>query len=91
MLKLVLADASSTVAEHTEWGKLYNRAPHTRDRIMPTVFNLPYYPQYGTVPQGFRQSISIPIIAVDLAYHGPFAIADQVPIERPLPWDRNVT
>lgn len=93
MLKIVQADSASAIAEHTPYAQLYTRN-YTRapvDRIMPNVFNMAYYKQFGTLPGGVRTSVIVPIIHVDINYQGPFAIADQVPLERPLPWDRKVT
>lgn len=93
MLKIVEANNASTLAEHTPFNGLYTRnfSRSPVERVMPTTLDLAYEKQYGTLPGGYRQSIVVPIIAPSVLYQGPFAITDQVPLERPMPWDRNVT
>lgn len=93
MLKIVEANNSSTITEHTEYSNLYTRnfSRSPVEKIMPTTLMLTNMKLTGSLPGGYRQTITIPIISPTIQYQGPFAITDQVPLERPLPWDRNVT
>lgn len=88
MLPVVDANSASAITVHTIFGKLYNKPAPTRDRIMPSHYGLPYYPLHGSHPSGFRAYNTPPILSLNQNYMGRFAIADQVPVERPLPWDR---
>lgn len=88
MLRIVHGDAADAITRHTPYGEIYNKPAPTKDRIMPTNLGLSFYPLLGSFPEGFRAYNTPPIISPNLNYYGRFAIADQVPVERPLPWDR---
>lgn len=86
MLRIVSPDAASAISRRTIFGKIYNHEARRRDRIMPTLS--PYMKRYGEMPRGFRAYNTPPIVSVNIGYGGQFAIADQIPIPRPLPWER---
>lgn len=89
MVPEVTANNASEITRHTIFGQIYNKPAPTRDKIMPTNLHLPYYPLLGSYPEGFRAYNSTPpILSLNQNYYGRFAIADQYPVERPLPWDR---
>jgi hypothetical protein len=78
--------AGSEIALHTAFGRLYNKQPKARDRMMPGI--VPFYRQIGSVPHGIRAYNTPPILAINLGFGGRFAIADQPRIERPPTWER---
>lgn len=86
MLFIVTPCASSEATFHTPFGKLYNKPPRTRDRIMPTI--TPYYNKVGTVQFGVNSYIQNTTITPDFSYAGPFAMADLPRIEKLPPWER---
>lgn len=88
MLRIVQGGAGDAITRHTAYGELYNKPAPTRDRIMPSHYGLDVYQLLGSYPEGFRAYNTPPIISPNLNYYGRFAIADQVPVDRPLPWDR---
>lgn len=88
MVPYVTGLAASAITRRSIYGKLYNREPRRRDRIMPTVPGMQYFARYGSQPSGFRMAKATPIITPSLEYKGLFANADLPPVERPLPWDR---
>jgi hypothetical protein len=89
MLNVLSADSASAQTYHTIFGRLYNRAPRHRDRIMPTMLGLEYYNVVSNYPHNYRNYYRTPpIVTPDTQYQGLFAIADLQPVDRPLPWDR---
>lgn len=82
------ANSSSEIVRHTIFGQIYNRPYLGRDRIMPTMLGLAFYPLHGSYPQGFRKYNTPPTLKLDMQEYSRFAIADMPPVERPLPWNR---
>lgn len=88
MLLRLDANAASRPVRFTEYGGLYNHFNPGRDRIMPTMLGLQYYPQTGTLPSGFRAYNTPPIISLETQEFSRMAYDDIPTVERALPWER---
>jgi hypothetical protein len=88
VLRIVTGVQQSSLADHTEFGQIYNHPARTRDRIMPTNLYPGYLPPTGRMPTGFRAYNTPPIVTLNISYMGRYAYADMEPVERPLPWER---